>query len=85
VILILEGIFYVLDEGGLVVDRGKERPIYLPPAETVQYALRLKEDLPPGQYTVVVTFDLKDGDVLVHEIDFEKNRGPGYRILQVRG
>lgn len=85
VILISEGVFYVLDEGGLVVDRGKGRSVYLPPGETVPYVLGVKEDLPPGRYTMVVTFDLSGGAVFVQEIDFEKNRGPGYQILHVRG
>lgn len=73
VILIPSATFYVLDPEGMVVDRGEVQSLYLPPGEKGNFTVQLKDDLPAGQYTVVFTFDLQDGDVLVKEVDFEKS------------
>ncbi|HBR13990.1 MAG TPA: hypothetical protein DD723_00395 [Candidatus Omnitrophica bacterium] len=84
VILIPDGIFYILDEQGLVVDRGEAEKIYLPPAETAEYSMSFSPELPVGRYTMVMTMDLEDGDVMVKEIDFEKMSSAELRVLKTR-
>ena len=84
-ILVAKGDYYAMNKEGMVVDRGKigKREYYLPPGEKVSFSLEFSDKVPVGTYTAVVTFDLQEGDVLVKEIDFVKEK-TGFRVLQVR-
>jgi hypothetical protein len=57
---------------GVIADRGEVRKLFVPPGETGEFAIALKKDMPAGSYTLVMTSDLEEGDVLVKEIDFKK-------------
>lgn len=82
VILIPSGNFYVLDEQGLIMERGEIAKMYLPPGGSKDFKINLEKDLPKGKATTVVTFDLEDSVSLVKEIDFKKDNS-GYKILKV--
>lgn len=84
VIVIPDGTFYVIDQDGMVFDRGEIAKIYLPPDQTADYPLTLNRDLDPGVYTLVMTISLEDDDVFVKEIDFEKKYPSGFNIIEIR-
>jgi len=84
VILIPDGTFYVIDQDGMVFDRGEISKIYLPPDKSADYGLTLNRDLDPGTYTLVMTVTLEDDDIFVKEIDFEKNYSSGFNIIAIR-
>ena len=84
VILIPDGTFYVIDQDGMVFDRGEISKIYLPPDKTADYGLTLNRDLDPGIYTLVMTVTLEDDDIFVKEIDFEKSYSSGFNIIAIR-
>ena len=83
IILIPEGIFYIMNTEGMVVDRGQTEKYYLPPGEGVPFFIDLPKDVPPGDYTLILTFNLGEGSVSVQEIDFKKTQ-TSLEILQVR-
>ena len=84
VIIIPEGVFYILDSDSLVVDRGDIPKVYLPPNETANYSFGFADNLSFGKYTIVMTVELPEGDVLVREVDFEKSSDSTYSILNIR-
>jgi hypothetical protein len=68
VILIPRTTYYVMQEGGLVLNRGESKKLYVPPGTSAALEIPLKQKLSPGQYTLVVNSDLEEGDVVVKEI-----------------
>ena len=84
VILIPDGTFYIIDQEGMVFDRGQIKKIYLPPGETGQYTMVFHADLAPGPYTLVMTIGLEDDDVAVKEIDFRKSYPSDFNIVEIR-
>lgn len=84
VILIPDGTFYVIDQDGMVFDRGEIAKIYLPPDKSADYRLTLNRDLDPGAYTLVMTVTLEDDDVFVREIDFNKDDSSEFNIIEIR-
>jgi len=83
VILIPDGSFYVMDREGMAVERGKIEKFYLPPGESKSFTINFSKKLSYQLYTMVLTFDLEEGDVLVKEIDFEVSK-TGLRVIQIR-
>lgn len=84
VVLIPQGVFYIMSADGVAVDRGTAPNVYVPPGATSDYTAKIKEDLPEGKYTLIMTLDLDDGDSLVKEVDFEKNSYGQFNILDTR-
>lgn len=84
VILLPELSYYVLDHEGLAMDRGQLKKSYLPPGSKLPLEVPMIKDLKPGEYTLVLTFDLQDGDVLVKEVDFSKNSDLEYQLRTIR-
>lgn len=83
-LLISKGSFYVMDDAGRVFDRGKINDIFIFPGDKAPFSLSLSDDIAPGRYILITTFDLEDGDVLVREIDFSKDKRGKLSVLQVR-
>ena len=79
-ILLGKGVFYIMSEEGVVIERGKIDNFYLPPQKETPFVVNLKE-VPQGNYIVVFTFDLQKGDVLVKEINFLKDKQGNVTIL----
>lgn len=84
VITIPEGIYYIMSEEGLVVDRSEIDKVYLPPGARSAYGFALKSDMANGNYQMVLTVDLADGDVLVKEVDFTKMSSNQIRITNIK-
>ena len=84
VVLIPDGTFYIIDQEGMVFDRGAIKKIYLPPGKTGEYKLTFNRDLDPGLYTLVMTIGLEEDDVLVKEIDFKKSYPSDFNIVEIR-
>jgi hypothetical protein len=84
VVLVAKGNFYIMDENGIVVDRGKIRDFYLFPGDKVSFSIDILENIGWGRYTLVASFDLEEGDILVREIDFSKDRFGLIKLLEVR-
>jgi len=68
VILIPDTTYYMMQEGGLVLNRGGCKKLYVPPGAAGTLDIPFKKELDPGHYTLVVNSDLQDGDVIVKEI-----------------
>ncbi|MCQ9208196.1 MAG: DUF916 domain-containing protein [Omnitrophica bacterium] len=83
-IIISKGSFYVMDDQGMIFDRGKINDIYISPGDKAPFSLTLADDISPGSYTLITSFDLEEGDLLVREIDFSKDATGELKILQVR-
>ncbi len=84
VILLPQSSYYIMDREGLLADRGELTKYYLPPEKSVDIQLPLAKSLAPGDYTLVLTFDLQDGDVLVKEIDLTKNSDFDHKLHSIR-
>jgi len=76
--------FYVLDSQSMVIDRKEENEIYILPPDQTEFTLTPSSDLAAGEYTLIATFDLQDGDTLIREIDFSKDRNGKLTIREIR-
>ena len=83
VVLIPDGVYYIMDQEGLVVDRNSIEKIYLPAQSETEYAWNISEDIQPGSYTLVLTVDLQEGDVLVKEIELAKDSNSNITIVSI--
>ncbi|MDZ4242122.1 MAG: hypothetical protein U1D99_04780, partial [Candidatus Omnitrophota bacterium] len=84
IIMIPQGTYFVLDGEGVPVDRGEISKFYLPPLESAAFSIPLAKELTQGQYSLVITFDLGEGDSVVKELDVRKNSDDSMTILQER-
>ncbi|MBN2483614.1 MAG: hypothetical protein JXD21_05395 [Candidatus Omnitrophica bacterium] len=82
--LVINGVFYILDQTGVVVDRGNIVPLYLPSGIQSEFETGFSSSIGAGTYTMVLTFDLEDGAVLVKEIDFRKDSSERITVLNIR-
>ncbi|MCM8827397.1 MAG: hypothetical protein NC904_07790 [Candidatus Omnitrophica bacterium] len=82
-ILTPDTVFYIMDREGLIIDRGNLDTFYIPPQEKFTFTINLPENLPKGEYTVVINFDL-DGDFIVKEIDLVKDLAGKLIIREIR-
>jgi hypothetical protein len=76
--------YYIINQKGMVKDRGQLKQRYLLPEDKASINITISKELLPGRYTTVLTFDLGKGDVLVKEIDFLINDPGEIKILEVR-
>ena len=83
-ILTAKGSFYIMNNEGKVFDRGKITDIYLSPGDNAEVSLPIGENVPAGSYTLMATFDLEGGDILVKEIDFYLGPGGILNISAIR-
>jgi hypothetical protein len=84
VIIIPEATFYVMSDDGRAVDRGDVPKIYVPPGATAKYKINFNNDFPAGNYTIILTVDLQEEDVIVKEIDIEGSPNSGLKVLGSR-
>lgn len=79
-----EGKFYIMDQEGQVVDRGDVRKFFLPATQKSEAAIDIKPDVPPGRHTIVLTMNLRNGETIIREIDFEKTSLGDLKMIEVR-
>jgi hypothetical protein len=72
-VLVPRTTYYIMDQDGLVADRGDVKNLYIPPGVTAPFSIALPAGLQPGAYTFFVNADLEEGDVVVQEIAFSKD------------
>jgi hypothetical protein len=81
-VLIPEGTFYILDQEGMAVQRGELTTYYIPPDKSREFQIPVKDKIPAGSYSLILTFNLGD-EALVKEVDFKKT-DIGLEVLRVR-
>ncbi|MBP9854054.1 MAG: hypothetical protein KBD53_04210 [Candidatus Omnitrophica bacterium] len=84
VFLFPRGIFYLTDQEGIAIERGEIEKIYLTPGNTADFTIKVNDQLAVGNYTMVLTFDLDDGDSVIKEIDFSKSDSGQLNMIAVR-
>ncbi|MFC1514879.1 hypothetical protein ACFL5X_03160 [Candidatus Omnitrophota bacterium] len=83
-IIIVKPVFYIMDQAGLVVDRGKPPELFLNPGDQTNFSIGLSSDLAQGRYIAVLTFDLEGQDVVIREVTFSKDSFGAVEILDVK-
>ena len=83
VVLMPEATYYIMSDEGMVVDRGKIDRCYLPSEEKFPFVIQLK-DILSAKYSIILTYDLRDNDFLVKEIDFSKDSSGNITIIETR-
>lgn len=74
VIIFSDPTFTVIDNMGMVSDRGAVRKeMSLPPGEETAFKIALSKDIPAGSYTLMIDFDLQGRGALSKEIGFSKD------------
>ncbi len=68
-----KGSFYVMDNKGEVFDRGVIKEMYLSSGDSTDIAFELGDSIPIGDYTLIISLDLGEGNVYVKEVGFSKN------------
>jgi len=84
VFMIPRGVYYVMNNDGLVASRGEVGDIYLPPSEETSFSVSFSDVEQPGDYMIVMTFDLDEGDSVVFEVDFSLNADRSLTIHHIR-
>lgn len=79
-----KGVYYLVDDEGVAVDRGNMDTMYVMPGATAEFMVVIHQDLDVGDYTMVVTFDQGDNQSIVKEIDLTKFNSGQYQIRQLR-
>ena len=84
VILIPRMIYYIMDEGGMVKDRGEVKKIYVPAGATANWSVGLPDQLAQGKYSFILNADLGDQNVLVKELEIVKDPSGQLTIMNIR-
>ncbi len=85
VILISDSAYYLMDEKGTILNKGKVREkFYLPLGEKVPFTVKVPNQLAAGSYTLVMNFDLEGRGALVKELDFSKDEAGKFGALKVK-
>ena len=79
-----QGTSYTLDSQGMVKDRSALEELYLLPNDSTRLQIALSNDLGPGTYTMVITFDLEEDNSLIKEIDFSLSGSGEVTVLDER-
>jgi hypothetical protein len=84
VIIIPGGTYYMMSEDGMVAARGEIPKLYLPPQASAPFSIVLPvKNIADGNYSMVITFDLDDEDVLTKEIELSYKTGEGFKIVKI--
>jgi len=73
VVLIPHTTYYIMQEDGLVLNRGESKKVYVPPQAAASLEVPLDQKLKAGRFTLVLNSDLDEGDVVVKEIGLLKD------------
>jgi len=76
-----EAVYYFLDAQGMVAARGKVDKFYISPEQQKRFSISIPQDLSPGTYSCVLTFDLGEGHSIVKEIAFSRNTDSSVTLL----
>ncbi len=84
VLLVSTPTFYVMDEKGVVLDRGTLQNFFLPSGEKTIFKAEISKNIPQGKYTLFLSFDFGGGAPLVKEIYFSKTESGEIQILETK-
>jgi len=84
VVLIPQITYYIMDPGGMVVDRGEVKKKYVAPKGVASWEIKMPAGLSAGEYAMVITADLGDGQALVKELTLAVGPGEVLRIKNVQ-
>ncbi|MEI6437821.1 MAG: hypothetical protein WCO69_03610 [Candidatus Omnitrophota bacterium] len=84
VVLIPRITYYVMDESGMVADRGELGRLYIPPGESAPWKLPLPKELAAGRYSLMVNADLEEGDIAVKDITLQKSSSGEFTVEKVQ-
>jgi hypothetical protein len=84
VLLVSNPTFYVIDEKGVVLNRGTLQGFYLPTGEKATFKTEIPPKIPQGKYTLFLSFDFGGGAPLAKEIDFSKTESGEIKILGIK-
>lgn len=80
----IKGTFFIMNNEGMVSDRGQIKEVYLLPEDKIALDMDILKTLSLGDYISVVTFDLEDNDVAVKEIDFSVSSSGDIKVIEAR-
>lgn len=84
VIVIAKATYYIMDSRGMAIDRGEIETFYLPPKERFPLSIEMNKTLAPGKYTIILTFDLGEGEVIVREVDLTRSSLGISSVVEIR-
>jgi hypothetical protein len=84
IILIPRMTYYIMGEGDMVNDRGEVKKIYVPPGGSAAWEITLPDHLNAGRHTLIINSDLEEGDVVVKEIELNKDASGKWTIKNVQ-
>jgi hypothetical protein len=79
-----DGSFYILDERSKVMSRGVVEEKYLMPGSKAELVTELADDVPPGEYFMVLTIELGEKSQAIREVDFKLAEDGSVEILETR-
>ncbi|MFH0827046.1 MAG: hypothetical protein V1923_04070 [Candidatus Omnitrophota bacterium] len=83
-LLIAQGSYYIMDDKGIVADRGQMQKVYLPAGGEAAFSVKISEKVPSGKYNLVINFDTGEGKTFIKEADFSKDKAGSLKILTQR-
>lgn len=84
VILIPRIVYNLMDEGGMVKDRGELKKLYVPPSKSASWQMSFPTDLAQGRYSLVINIDLGEEESLVKEMEIVKDASGQLTIEHLR-
>ncbi len=84
VVLIPRMTYYMMDDSGMVVDRGELAKLYVPAGAAASLKVALSKDLSAGHYSLVLNADLDGGDIVVKEITLQKTSSGEFLVEKVQ-
>lgn len=85
VILLSDVTYTVIDDKGMVFDRGSVcKELSVPPQQKAAFKVALSQEIPAGYYTLVIDFNRKRSGVLVKEIDFLKDEAGAVKMVRIK-
>ncbi len=84
ILFITKGTFSIMDSNGKVFDSGDITQHFISPDQKVPLSIKLSKEIPPGEKTLSLKFDLKDGGSLVKGVDFSKDEAGKITILNIK-
>jgi hypothetical protein len=85
VILLADVTYIVIDDKGMVFDRGSVcKELSVPPQQKAAFQVALSQEIPAGSYTLIIDFSRKNSGVLAKEVDFSKDEAGVLKIDKIK-
>lgn len=84
ILFITKGAFSIMDSKGKMFDKGDIKRYSISPDEKAPLSIKLSKKISPGDKTLSLNFDLKDGGTMVKSVDFSKDEAGNITILNIK-